>query len=108
MKLPIEDLDIQGKKLLAKLNAGQPDDASHSSLQMNAPGYRSMPSNPDMAAAINKAMRQIELIHNGLYQLAINHYRLEFLIIEKLAALINMNGLIRQLTIAKELLTFLR
>lgn len=90
LKLPIEDLDLQGQKLFSKLNNSTPSSNhhhhqdhnnasshshSHSSSQQNSttttttnsPSYnRSLHhANPDMSAAINKAMRQIDLIHNG-------------------------------------------
>ncbi|KAH8386158.1 hypothetical protein KR200_001683 [Drosophila serrata] len=80
-KLPIDDLDMQGKKLLAKINAvappgGQPpagsggsdmDSGTSSAGQQSQPSQqsRSVSSNPDMSAAVNKAMRQIDLIHTG-------------------------------------------
>ncbi|XP_055846907.1 triple functional domain protein isoform X2 [Episyrphus balteatus] len=71
LKLPIEDLDIQRKKLLAKINmTSQPhaeDGSSHSS--NNSPGYRAASNNPDMSAAISKALRQIDLIHQGQQRL---------------------------------------
>ncbi|XP_060654045.1 triple functional domain protein isoform X1 [Drosophila nasuta] len=82
-KLPIEDLDMQGKKLVTKINmaaaanagaAGQctggsaPSECSDSGTssagqQQNARVATN--NNPDMSAAINKAMRQIDLIHTG-------------------------------------------
>ncbi|XP_030560757.1 triple functional domain protein isoform X1 [Drosophila novamexicana] len=83
-KLPIEDLDMQGKKLLTKINmaaatnagtAGQCaggaatsdcSDSGTSSAGQQQPGTRSAGhNNPDMSAAINKALRQIDLIHSG-------------------------------------------
>ncbi|XP_030386251.1 triple functional domain protein-like isoform X1 [Scaptodrosophila lebanonensis] len=88
-KLPIEDLDMQGKKLLAKINmsftsgpaaAGQgatcqsASDGSGSidsgtstmnASQQSQQSQKSITNNPDMSAAINKALRQIDLIHTG-------------------------------------------
>ncbi|KRK00715.1 triple functional domain protein isoform X1 [Drosophila yakuba] len=80
-KLPIEDLDMQGKKLLAKINAMAPpggqapsnsggsdmDSGPSSAGQQSQPSQqsRSVGGNPDMSAAVNKALRQIELIHTG-------------------------------------------
>ncbi|XP_034658717.1 triple functional domain protein isoform X1 [Drosophila subobscura] len=89
-KLPIEDLDMQGKKLLAKINAvaggqgsgQQPagggstsdtaslDSGTSSAGQQQQGGgqqtvARGVGNNPDMSAAINKALRQIDLIHTG-------------------------------------------
>ncbi|XP_033241427.1 triple functional domain protein isoform X1 [Drosophila pseudoobscura] len=88
-KLPIEDLDMQGKKLLAKINAtgqgsgSQPpggsasdtaslDSGTSSAGQQQQGGgggqqtaARGVSTNPDMSAAINKALRQIDLIHTG-------------------------------------------
>ncbi|XP_017066373.1 kalirin isoform X1 [Drosophila eugracilis] len=80
-KLPIEELDMQGKKLLAKINAmapsgGQPpsnsggsdmDSGTSSAGQQSQPSQqsRSVSGNPDMTAAVNKALRQIDLIHTG-------------------------------------------
>ncbi|KAH8365464.1 hypothetical protein KR093_001054 [Drosophila rubida] len=80
-KLPIEDLDMQGKKLVTKINmaaaanaatAGQCSDSGTSSAgqqqqqqQQQQNARVASNSNPDMSAAINKAMRQIDLIHTG-------------------------------------------
>ncbi|XP_034481453.1 triple functional domain protein isoform X1 [Drosophila innubila] len=88
-KLPIEDLDMQGKKLLAKINmaatanvgsTGQcaggaatsdcSDSFTSSAGQQQSQGgvqnaCVGSNNNPDMSAAINKAMRQIDLIHTG-------------------------------------------
>lgn len=58
LKLPIEDIDVQGQKLLSKLGA---DDA-HSS-QMNA--NRPMPTNPDMAAMFNQVLQQLDSVHKA-------------------------------------------
>ncbi|KAM8710185.1 hypothetical protein ACLKA7_016906 [Drosophila subpalustris] len=88
-KLPIEDLDMQGKKLLTKINmaaatnvgstgqcagGGATSDCFDSGTSaagqqqsqggvQNARGASN--DNPDMLAAIDKAMRQINLIHTG-------------------------------------------
>ncbi|KAL7734189.1 hypothetical protein ACLKA6_011864 [Drosophila palustris] len=88
-KLPIEDLDMQGKKLLTKINmaaatnvgsTGQCagggatsdcfDSGTSSAGQQQSQGgvqnaRGASNDNPDMLAAIDKAMRQINLIHTG-------------------------------------------
>ncbi|ALC42943.1 trio, partial [Drosophila busckii] len=84
-KLPIEDLDMQGKKLLAKINmsetfvfAGQAaqnaavagnsdgsDSGTSNATSRGGGGGNSNNNNPDMSAAVNKALRQIDLIHTG-------------------------------------------
>lgn len=64
LKLPIEELDLQGQKLLAKLNADsnrQEHHASHSSQKNHA----QMPSNPDMAAIFQQVLQQLESVHKG-------------------------------------------
>lgn len=64
LKLPIEDIDLQGQKLLTKLGAdsNRSEDASHSS-QMNA--NRPMPSNPDLAAMFNQVLQQLDSVHKA-------------------------------------------
>ncbi|XP_068142683.1 LOW QUALITY PROTEIN: triple functional domain protein [Drosophila tropicalis] len=82
-KLPIGDLDVQCTKLMPKINmvagggacptgqntatgsatASSNDTASVDSGTSSAGQQRA--ANPDMAAAINKALRQIDLIHTG-------------------------------------------
>lgn len=64
LKLPIEDIDVQGQKLLTKLGAdsNRSDDASHSS-QMNA--NRPMPNNPDLAAMFNQVLQQLDSVHKA-------------------------------------------
>ncbi|XP_058975497.1 kalirin isoform X2 [Musca domestica] len=86
LKLPIEDLDVQGKKLLAKINmtgggsggavaagaecVGSGNDSGTSSQSQNASQqFRMATNNPDMSAAISKALRQIDLIHSGQQRL---------------------------------------
>ncbi|XP_037933419.1 triple functional domain protein isoform X2 [Teleopsis dalmanni] len=88
LKLPIEDLDIQGKKLLAKINMGAAgscsggqggsgggadcggsDSGTSTQTQNSSPAYRVTTNNPDMSAAISKALRQIDLIHTGQQRL---------------------------------------
>ncbi|XP_039965934.1 triple functional domain protein [Bactrocera tryoni] len=87
--LPIEDLELQSKKLLAKINknagsAGVPgrqpcvgsgadcggsDSGTSTQTQNSSPAFRAATNNPDMAAAINKALRQVDLIRNGQQRL---------------------------------------
>lgn len=65
LKLPIEELDVQGNKLLAKLNADtnrQPEHASHSSQKSH---NNQMPTNPDMAAIFTQVRQQLEAVHKG-------------------------------------------
>ncbi|EDV95637.1 GH15671 [Drosophila grimshawi] len=84
-KLPIEDLDMQANKLLTKINvasgtancaggnSGTTDCAdsgtSSAGQQQQQQAARlaatGSSNNPDMSAAINKALRQIDLIHSG-------------------------------------------
>lgn len=64
LKLPIEELDLQGQKLLAKLNADtnrSEHQASHSAQKSHPP----MPSNPDMAATFNQVLQQLDSVHKG-------------------------------------------
>lgn len=73
LKLPIEDLDVQGKKLITKLSgtdAGNraSEDASHSSSQQQqgqAQQTKQMPANPDMAAMLAQVLKQMDAVHNG-------------------------------------------
>ncbi|XP_031622402.1 kalirin isoform X2 [Contarinia nasturtii] len=63
-KLPIEELDLQGQKLLAKLStdSNRPDHhASHSSQKNHA----QVPSNPDMAAIFQQVLQQLDSVHKG-------------------------------------------
>ncbi|KAL9906430.1 triple functional domain protein [Glossina fuscipes] len=85
LKLPVEDLDLQGKKLLSKINfgvgcsggpsnasgteCGSHDSATSTQTQNSSPGFRVATNNPDMSAAINKALRQTDLIHSGQQRL---------------------------------------
>ncbi|KAH8395569.1 hypothetical protein KR222_000041 [Zaprionus bogoriensis] len=91
-KLPIAELDMQGKKLLTKINqtasagtagqsaagsassdcsdsgtssAGQQQQQQQQQQQSQQQARTNNNNNPDMSAAINKAMRQIDLIHSG-------------------------------------------
>ncbi|XP_055319895.1 kalirin isoform X8 [Sitodiplosis mosellana] len=64
LKLPIEELDLQGQKLLTKLNADsnrQEHHASHSSQKNHA----QVPSNPDMAAIFQQVLQQLDSVHKG-------------------------------------------
>lgn len=77
LKLPIEEIDLHGKKLLSKLSAdtnrSSSDDASsHSSSQQQqqqAGGARHTPNNPDMAAIFNQVLQQLDSVHNGQQRL---------------------------------------
>ncbi|XP_013112529.1 triple functional domain protein [Stomoxys calcitrans] len=84
LKLPIEDLDVQGKKLLAKINmtgggsggagaaggdCGGSDSGTSSQSQNASQTFRVPANNPDMSAAMSKALRQIDLIHSGQQRL---------------------------------------
>lgn len=65
LKLPIEELDLQGEKLLAKLSADahqQPEHASHSSQKSH---NNQMPTNPDMAAIFTQVLQQLDAVHKG-------------------------------------------
>lgn len=65
LKLPIEELDLKGQKLLQKLNADtnrQEHHASHSSQKNN---HTQMPNNPDMAAIFQQVIQQLDLVHKG-------------------------------------------
>lgn len=63
LKLPIEELDLQGKKLLSKLSVGADTDGgqSHSSQT----GAMRQPGNPDMAAMLNQVLQQLDSVHKG-------------------------------------------
>lgn len=63
LKLPIEELDLQGKKLLSKLSVGADADGgqSHSSQT----GAMRQPGNPDMAAMLNQVLQQLDSVHKG-------------------------------------------
>lgn len=76
LKLPIEELDGQGRKLLTKLSgSGGPgggdsnrsnENASHSAA---ADGGRQMPNNPDMADMLGQVLKQLESVHKGQHHL---------------------------------------
>lgn len=68
LKLPIEELDLLGKKLLSKLSGSDgaradQDAQSHSSNAQATP--RQLPSNPDMAAMLNQVLQQLDSVHKG-------------------------------------------
>lgn len=71
LKLPIEELDLQGKKLIGKLSGGEQRtdnpsaDQSHSSTAAQSPRQQQMPSNPDMAAMLNQVLQQLDSVHKG-------------------------------------------
>ncbi|KAM7356678.1 trio Rho guanine nucleotide exchange factor [Cochliomyia hominivorax] len=77
LKLPIEDLDVQGNKLLTKINmnsgcsggAGASGGDCGGSDSGTSSQSRVPTNNPDMSAAISKALRQIDLIHSGQQRL---------------------------------------
>ncbi|XP_055685708.1 kalirin isoform X2 [Lutzomyia longipalpis] len=73
-KLPLEELDLQGKRLLAKLNAdvGQSgsgssadDSASHASNSNNTHALNGSHGNPDRIAAVNQILQQLEGVHSA-------------------------------------------
>lgn len=76
LKLPIEELDLQGKKLINKLSGGESRtdnptaaaasaaDQSHGS-NAQSPRQQQMPSNPDMAAMLNQVIQQLDSVHKG-------------------------------------------
>lgn len=77
LKLPIEELDLQGKKLINKLSGGEsrtdnPSAAatasaaeqSHGS-NAQSPRQQQIPSNPDMAAMLNQVLQQLDSVHKG-------------------------------------------
>ncbi|XP_037034473.1 kalirin isoform X5 [Bradysia coprophila] len=63
LKLPIEDIDVQGQKLLTKLGADSNRSEDPHSSQMNA--NRPMPSNPDLAAMFNQVLQQLDSVHKA-------------------------------------------
>lgn len=66
-KLPIDELDLQGQKLLTKLSSDsnrQEHHASSHSAQKNQ-----MPTNPDMANIFNQVLQQLDAVHKGQQQL---------------------------------------
>lgn len=71
LKLPIEELDLQGKKLIGKLSGGEARtdnpaaDQSHGSSAAQSPRQQQMPSNPDMAAMLNQVLQQLDSVHKG-------------------------------------------
>lgn len=78
LKLPIEELDLQGQKLLAKLSADsnrQKHHASHSSQKNHA----QVPSNPDMAVIFHQVLQQLDSVHKGQEHLMTvwNHKRIK-------------------------------
>ncbi|XP_052565340.1 triple functional domain protein-like isoform X2 [Culex pipiens pallens] len=65
LKLPIEDLDLQGQKLLGKFTSysNRNDESCHST---------SSPSkchNPDISSALNQVLQQLETVRNAQQQL---------------------------------------
>ncbi|XP_049540930.1 triple functional domain protein [Anopheles darlingi] len=65
LKLPVEDLDLQGQKLLGKLTtySNRNDESCHST---------SSPAkchNPDVSSALNQVLQQLEAVRNAQQQL---------------------------------------
>lgn len=80
LKLPIEELDLQGKKLINKLSGGESrtdnpaaaaaaaaaggGDQSHAS-NAQSPRQQQIPTNPDVAAMLNQVLQQLDSVHKG-------------------------------------------
>lgn len=65
VKLPIEELDVQGQKLLAKLNADSSRQSDHHASHSSQKSHATMPSNPDMAAIFQQVLQQLDSVHKG-------------------------------------------
>lgn len=65
LKLPIEELDVQGQKLLAKLNADSNRQSDHHASHSSQKSHTPMPSNPDMAAIFQQVLQQLDSVHKG-------------------------------------------